>query len=100
MDVICGCPVLEFIDFTLTGIQVDKPPPRQEVFLPENMVAICPSHNQKLQAGKIDTTLLRSSRNTPFSKIHDDLAFRTISSKNSLYLWEDALSLTLQGYWL
>lgn len=79
--VICGCPVLEFIDFTLTGIQVDKPPSRQEVFLPENMVAICPSHNQKLQAGKIDPTFLRSSKNNPFSKIHDDLAFRTTFSK-------------------
>lgn len=77
--VICGCPVLEFIDFNRTGIQVDESS-RQKVFLPENMVAICPSHNRKFQTGEISPTFLASSKNSPFNKIHDDLAFATTSS--------------------
>jgi hypothetical protein len=77
--VICGCPVLEFIDFNRTGIQVDESR-RQGVFLPENMVAICPSHNKKFQTGEIDPTFLASSKNSPFNQIHDDLAFTTTSS--------------------
>ncbi|MGB7633263.1 MAG: hypothetical protein WBL68_06030 [Nitrososphaeraceae archaeon] len=77
--VICGCPVLEFIDFSRTGIRADESS-RLDVFLPENMVAICPLHNRKFQIGEIDSALLASSKNSPFSKNHDDLAFTTTSS--------------------
>ena len=44
------------------------------------MVAICPLHNRKFQIGEIDSALLASSKNSPFSRNHDDLAFTTTSS--------------------
>lgn len=74
--VICGCPVLEFIDFSRTGIQGDELK-RQNIFLPENMAAVCPSHNNKFQLGELESALLATSKNSPFNKIHDDLAFAT-----------------------
>ncbi len=77
--VICGCPVLEFIDFNQTGSQVHESL-RQEVFLPENMVAICPSHNKKFRTDEIDPSFLASSKDSPFNKNHSDLAFATTSS--------------------
>jgi len=77
--VICGCPVLEFIDFNRIGFQVDESR-RQKVFLPENMVAICPSHNTKFQKSELDSAFLASSKNSPFNKMHKDLAFATTSS--------------------
>lgn len=77
--VICGCPVLEFIDFNRIGFQVDESR-REKVFLPENMVAICPSHNTKFQKGELDSAFLASSKNSPFNKMHKDLAFATTSS--------------------
>lgn len=77
--VICGCPVLEFIDFNRTGSQVHESF-RQEVFLPENMVAICPPHNKKFRTDEIDPSFLASSKDSPFNKNHDDLAFATTSS--------------------
>ena len=76
--VICGCPVLEFIDFSRTGIQGDELK-RQNIFLPENMVAVCPSHNNKFQLGELESALLATSKNSPFNRIHDDLAFATTS---------------------
>ena len=76
--VICGCPVLEFVDFNQKGTYPDESR-QQEVFLPENMVAICPSHNTKFQTGEIDYTFLASSKNSPFNNVHDDLAFATTS---------------------
>ena len=89
--VICGCPVLEFIDFNRTENQRHELM-RQEVFLPENMVAVCPSHNKEFREGQIDPSFLASSKHSPFNMIHDDLAFATTSSMNSLYQWEDAPS--------
>jgi hypothetical protein len=77
--VICGCPVLEFIDFNRTGNQRHELM-RQEVFLPENMVAICPSHNKEFRESHIDPSFLASSKHSPFNMIHDDLAFATTSS--------------------
>ena len=77
--VLCGCPVLEFIDFNRNGSQADESM-RQDVFLPENMVAICPPHNKKFQTGEIDPTFLSSRKDGPFNRIHDDLAFATESS--------------------
>jgi len=74
--VICGCPVLEFIDFSRTGIHGDELK-RQNIFLPENMAAVCPSHNNKLQLGELESALLATSKNSPFNRIHDDLAFAT-----------------------
>lgn len=80
--VICGCPVLEFIDFKRTGARVEEEEEtrQQEVFLPESMLAICPSHNKKFQTGEMEPAFLSSNKNKPFNKIHDDLAFATLSS--------------------
>ncbi|HZD33867.1 MAG TPA: hypothetical protein VE130_01570 [Nitrososphaeraceae archaeon] len=74
---VCGCPVLEFIDFNPAKVEEST---RQEVFLPESMLAICPLHNKKFQSGEIDHTLLASNKGKPFNKIHDDLAFATTLS--------------------
>jgi hypothetical protein len=74
--VICGCPVLEFVDFSRPGIQGDELN-RQNIFLPENMVAVCPSHNNEFQLGELESALLATSKNSPFNRIHDDLAFAT-----------------------
>ena len=74
--VICGCPVLEYIYFNQNGIQGDELR-RQEVFLPEKMVAICPSHNNKFQLGELESPFLATSKRDPFNKVHDDLAFAT-----------------------
>ena len=71
--------MLEFIDFNRIGFQVDESR-RQKVFLPENMVAICPSHNTKFQKSELDSAFLASSKNSPFNKMHKDLAFATTSS--------------------
>ena len=77
--VICGCPVLEYIDINQTGSQADESM-RQEVFLPENMAAICPLHNKKFHTGQVDPITLAFSKDSPFNRIHDDLAFATTSS--------------------
>jgi hypothetical protein len=76
--VICGCPVLEFIDFNPADSRVEES--RQEVYLPESMLAICPLHNKEFQTGEMDPRLLASNKNKPFNKVHDDLAFATTSS--------------------
>jgi hypothetical protein len=80
--------VLEFVDFNRKGTYPYELR-RQEVFLPENMVANCPSHNTKFQTGEIDYTFLASSKNSPFNNVHDDLAFATTSS--------DELAVSLGG---
>ncbi|HZD33910.1 MAG TPA: hypothetical protein VE130_01790 [Nitrososphaeraceae archaeon] len=80
--VVCGSPVLEFIDFKRFGIRFDEPR-QQEVFLPENMIAICPSHNKKFQTHEISSPFLASCKKNPFNTNHDDLAF-AINSSNEL----------------
>ncbi len=76
---ICGCPILEFVDFTLTTTQVVNNT-IQEAYLPENMVSICPSHSLRFRVGEIDASTLRNSKITPFNKVHEDSAF-TLTSK-------------------
>lgn len=76
---VCGCPVLEFIDFNTPDFQ-GLESRRREVFLPESMLAICPLHYKKFQSGEIDHTFLASNKGNPFNKVHDDLAFATTSS--------------------
>lgn len=82
---ICGCPILEFVDFTLTGTQ-GAHIPGQEAYLPENMVAICPSHSLKFQAGEIDSSALRHSKNNPFNKVHEESAFTITSNELTVSL--------------
>jgi hypothetical protein len=82
---ICGCPILVFADFTSPGTQgVDIT--RQEAYLPENMVAICLSHSLKLQAGEIDASTLRHSKNNPFNKGHEESAFAITSNEMTVSL--------------
>lgn len=76
--------MFEFINFNRIGIQ-DDGLRRQESFLPGNMAAICPSHDKNFQTGEIEPQLLASSKNSPFNKTHDELAF-AITPLNEPYI--------------
>jgi hypothetical protein len=82
---ICGCPILAFVDFTLTAPQ-GADIPAQEAYLPENMVAICPSHSLKFRAAEIDSSALRHSKNNPFNKVHEEPAFTITSNELTVSL--------------
>ena len=66
--IICGCPILEFINIVNRDSQIAS-------FLPENMVAICPTDNDKYAKGKISESSLRNAKINPYNKIHADNAF-------------------------
>jgi hypothetical protein len=57
--IICGCPVLVYVDI----IQQDK-----EVFIPENMVALCPIHRNKYHDNDLEEDLLRNAKLSPYNK--------------------------------
>ncbi|HET6730188.1 MAG TPA: hypothetical protein VFH04_01170, partial [Nitrososphaeraceae archaeon] len=82
---ICGCPILGFVDFTSTGTQGGDVP-KQEAYLSENMVAICPSHGLRFQAGEIDAATLRHSKSEPFNKVHEESAFAITSNEMTVLL--------------
>ena len=66
--IICGCPILEFMDIVNKNSQISA-------FLPENMVAICPSDHIKYADGQISESSLRNSKINPYNKIHEEDAF-------------------------
>lgn len=74
--IVCGCPVLEFI---VVGNN-DSP---ISAFLPENMVAICPSDHIKYTDGEISESSLRNAKINPYNKVHTENAF-TIEQHNEL----------------
>lgn len=82
---ICGCPILAFVDFTLTGTQ-GADIPGQEAYLPENMVAVCPSHSLNFQVGEIDSSALRTSKKNPFNKVYEESAFTITSNELTVSL--------------
>jgi hypothetical protein len=69
--IICGCPVLVYVDI----IQQDK-----EVFIPENMVALCPIHRNKYHDNDLEEDLLRNAKLSPYNKEHQLDAFAVHSS--------------------
>ena len=66
--IICGCPILEFIDIVNKNSQISA-------FLPENMVAICPSDHIKYADGQISESSLRNAKINPCNKVHEEDAF-------------------------
>ncbi|HET9805922.1 MAG TPA: hypothetical protein VFP49_03335 [Nitrososphaeraceae archaeon] len=66
--IICGCPILEFIDIVNKNSQISD-------FLPENMVAICPSDHIKYVDGQISESSLRNAKINPCNKVHEEDAF-------------------------
>jgi len=74
--IVCGCPILEFIDIVNKESQISA-------FLPENMVAICPSDYIKYVDGEISESSLRNAKINPYNKVHTENAF-TIEQHNEL----------------
>jgi hypothetical protein len=66
--IVCGCPVLEFIDIVNKNSQISA-------FLPENMVAICTTDHIKYADGLISESSLRNSKINPYNKVHEEDAF-------------------------
>lgn len=65
---ICGCPILEFINILNRNSQISA-------FLPENMVAICPTDKNKYTEGEISESSLRNAKINPYNKSHTEDAF-------------------------
>ena len=74
--IVCGCPILEFIDIGNQDSNISA-------FLPENMVAICPSDHIKYDDGQISESFLRNAKINPYNKVHTEDAF-TIEQHNEL----------------
>ena len=66
--IVCGCPVLEFIDIVNKTSQISA-------FLPENMIAICPTDQIKYADGLISESSLRNAKINPYNKVHEEDAF-------------------------
>src|SRR6187431_216633 len=62
--IVCGCPVLEFIDIVNKTSQISA-------FLPENMIAICPTDQIKYADGVISESSLRNAKINPYNKVND-----------------------------
>jgi hypothetical protein len=60
---LCGCPIVEYVHIT--------PHPDIQAFLPENMVALCPSHRIKYENRKITEAALHDAKINPYNKINE-----------------------------
>jgi hypothetical protein len=69
---LCGCPVLEYVHIT--------PQPEIQAFLPENMVALCPSHRIKYENKEITEAALHDAKINPYNKINE-VSFATGESQ-------------------
>lgn len=70
---ICGCPLLEYVQV--------NPSSKTSEFLPENMAAICPNHNQKFCKYEISRTQLFDFKTKPHNKINANDAFAINSAE-------------------
>lgn len=68
---ICGCPILEYVNI----IHQDS-----DVFLPENIVVLCPIHRNKYHNNDLQEYHLRDAKISPYNKEHEDDAFTLTSS--------------------
>lgn len=68
---ICGCPLLEFVQF----IPSDTP----GAYLPENMIAICPTHTLKFVQNELSATELSSFKTKPYNKTNENKPFALAS---------------------
>jgi hypothetical protein len=60
---LCGCPIVEYVHIT--------PHPDIQAFLPENMVALCPSHRIKYENRQITEAALHDAKINPYNKINE-----------------------------
>jgi hypothetical protein len=60
---LCGCPIVEYVHIT--------PHPDIQAFLPENMVALCPSHRIKYENRQITEAVLHDAKINPYNKINE-----------------------------
>jgi hypothetical protein len=60
---LCGCPILEYVHI--------KPHPDIQAFLPENMVALCPSHRIKYENKEISEAALHDAKINPYNKFNE-----------------------------
>jgi len=67
---ICGCPVLQYVDIVRQGTGV---------YLPENIAVLCPIHRNKYDNNELQESQLRDSKISPYNKVHEESAF-TLSS--------------------
>lgn len=68
--IICGCPVLEFVNITRQD---------SDVFLPENMAALCPTHRNKYYNNELHEFQLRDAKINPYNEKHEQDAFTLLS---------------------
>lgn len=68
--IICGCPVLEYVNIIKQGTGV---------YLPENMVALCPIHRTKFDNNELGETQLRDAKISPHNRVHEANAFTLAS---------------------
>ncbi|HEY7571099.1 MAG TPA: hypothetical protein VH796_07005 [Nitrososphaeraceae archaeon] len=73
--IICGCPVLQYVNIVKQEIGV---------YLPENMVALCPIHTKKYDNNELHETQLRDAKNRPHNKVHEENAFALSSLDTSI----------------
>jgi hypothetical protein len=70
---ICGCPLLEYVQI--------NPSDKNSEFLPENMAAICPNHNQKFCKCELSRAQLFDFKTKPHNKINANDAFAINSAE-------------------
>jgi hypothetical protein len=70
---ICGCPLLEYI-------WID-PSRNTSGYLPENMTAICPNHNQKFSKYEVSSAQLFDFKANPHNKINANNSFAINSAE-------------------
>jgi hypothetical protein len=70
---ICGCPLLEYVQI--------NPSSKTSEFLPENMAAICPNHNQKFCKYEMSRIQLFDFKTKPHNKINANDAFAINSAE-------------------
>jgi hypothetical protein len=73
--VICGCPILQYAHIVPNG--------DVQVFLPENMLALCPIHYIGYNNREVSESALREAKNSPYNKMHEQSAF-IVSSQQDL----------------
>ena len=61
--VLCGCPIVEYVHIT--------PHPDFQAFLPENMIALCPSHCIEYESKEISEAVLHDAKINPYNKINE-----------------------------
>ena len=70
---ICGCPLLEYVQI--------NPSSSSSAYLPENMIAICPNHNQKFSTYEVSSAQLFDFKANPYNKTNANDSFAINSAE-------------------